>query len=79
MADQRRRVVWTDEAHTALDDAISFIVQESPQRARLLIERSLEAAASLGRRCQSEVESYQNKTIPRYVKCLWAGIDCSTK
>jgi toxin ParE1/3/4 len=47
MAGQRRRVTWTDEARSALDEAISHIVQESPQGARSLLEHALEAATNL--------------------------------
>ena len=47
MAGKRRRVSWTDEARSALDEAISYIVQESPRGARSLLESALEAAANL--------------------------------
>lgn len=47
MADQRRGVVWTDEAYSALDEALSYIVQRSPQGARSLLQLALEVGASL--------------------------------
>jgi len=47
VADQRRRVVWTDEARSALDEALSYIVQKSPQGARSVLQQALEVGASL--------------------------------
>ena len=47
MADRRRPVRWTDEARSALDEAISYIVQDSPQGARTVLDQALEAAAGL--------------------------------
>ncbi len=47
MAGQRRRVTWTGEARSSVDDAISYIFQESPQAARTLVDQVLEVAASL--------------------------------
>lgn len=47
MAGQRRRVTWTEEARSSLDEALSYVVQESPQGARLILEQALEAAAGL--------------------------------
>jgi toxin ParE1/3/4 len=47
MAGERRRVTWTDEARSALDEAVSYIAQDSPQGARSVLEQALEAAASL--------------------------------
>ena len=47
MAVKRRRVVWTHEAGSALEEAVSYVFEDSPQAARSLLERSLETAASL--------------------------------
>jgi toxin ParE1/3/4 len=46
MAGERRRVTWTDEARSALDEALSYIAQDSPQGARSVLEHALEAADS---------------------------------
>jgi plasmid stabilization system protein ParE len=48
MADRRRRVAWTDEAHLALDEILDYIAQESPQNACTLLERAIKASAELG-------------------------------
>jgi toxin ParE1/3/4 len=47
MASRRRRVVWSQSAEAALDQAITAVADESPDRARKLLRRVLEAAASL--------------------------------
>jgi plasmid stabilization system protein ParE len=47
MAGESRRVTWTAEALSALDEALSYIAQESPQGASLLAEQALKAADSL--------------------------------
>ena len=47
MAGQQRRVIWTESARSALDEALSYIAQESPQGAGSLLHQALEAAASL--------------------------------
>ena len=47
MASRRCRVVWTERARDALDDAITYVAKDSPQAARRLAERILDAAASL--------------------------------
>ena len=47
MGSRRRRVVWSRGASLELDAAISHIAQESPETAAALLERILEAAASL--------------------------------
>ena len=47
MAGRRRRVRWTDEAHSALDEVLSYIIQTSPQGARSVLGHALEAGAAL--------------------------------
>ena len=47
MGSRRRRVIWSRGASLELDAAISHIAQDSPQTAAALLERVLEAAASL--------------------------------
>ena len=47
MADRRRRVVWTDEARTALDEILNYVVQDSNQGARKILEDTLDRAGSL--------------------------------
>jgi plasmid stabilization system protein ParE len=47
VAGRRRRVVWSDEALRALDEAASYIANESPGAARSRLERALAAAAGL--------------------------------
>ena len=47
MADRRRRVVWTDEARTALDEILNYVVQDSIQGARKILEDTLDRAGSL--------------------------------
>ncbi len=47
MVGQQRRVTWTKAARSALDEALSYIAQESPQGARSLLQQALEAAGSL--------------------------------
>jgi toxin ParE1/3/4 len=42
-----RRVVWTEAASTALDEAIAYVAKDSPVNARALLERVLSAAQSL--------------------------------
>jgi plasmid stabilization system protein ParE len=49
VAARRRRVVWTDRARDALDEAIAYVAQDSPQLAQRLAARILEAAESLER------------------------------
>jgi toxin ParE1/3/4 len=48
MGPRRRRVTWSEGAHRELDEAIGYIAEESPRNAAALLERILEAAASLG-------------------------------
>lgn len=47
MAAGDRRVIWSESAESALDEAIAFIAEESPNVARDVLVRVLEAAASL--------------------------------
>lgn len=47
MAPRRRRVVWTQQARDALNEALEYIAQDSPSRARQLLTDCLAAAASL--------------------------------
>ena len=47
MAARRRRVRWSQSAEAALDEAIAFVFNESPNTAKKLLEEVLTAAASL--------------------------------
>ena len=47
MADRRRRLIWTDQAHAALDEILAYISQDSPQGARAVLEEMLGAAEGL--------------------------------
>ena len=47
MAPRHREVVWAERARRALDEALSYIEERSPQSARRLAERVLERADSL--------------------------------
>lgn len=47
MGSRRRRVVWSRGASLELDAAVSHIAEDSPQTAAAILERVLEAAASL--------------------------------
>lgn len=47
MADRRRRVIWTEQAQSALDDILGYIAQESPQAARAILEEALGTADGL--------------------------------
>src|SRR3990167_2531007 len=48
MAARRRRVVWTGQARRMLDDAATFIAQDSRPAAERFLLRVLKAASSLG-------------------------------
>ena len=48
MATRRREVIWTQRARDALDEAASYVAQDSPETAASLVERALNAAESLG-------------------------------
>ena len=43
----RRRVIWAPRAQAALDEAVAFVAQESPQGAVRILEQALAAASSL--------------------------------
>lgn len=47
MASRHRRVVWSESAESALDEAIAFIAEHAPNAAREVLRRVLTAAASL--------------------------------
>jgi len=47
MATRRRRVVWTEQARQMLDDAVSYVAQDSRPAAEGLLIQALEAASSL--------------------------------
>ena len=47
MGSRDRRVVWTEAAAESLDEAIAYVAADSPANARALLDRVLEAAASL--------------------------------
>ena len=43
----RRRVIWAPRAQDALDEALTFVAQESPTGALRILEQALSAADSL--------------------------------
>ena len=47
MAARRRAVVWAESARTALDDVITYIAQDSRDRAMEVLVRALDTADSL--------------------------------
>jgi plasmid stabilization system protein ParE len=47
MAARRRRVVWSEQAARALDEAVGYVAQDSLTAARRLLDEALAAAASL--------------------------------
>jgi plasmid stabilization system protein ParE len=47
MGPRRRRVTWSEGAHRELDEAISYVAEDSPRNAADLLERILQAGASL--------------------------------
>jgi len=47
MAPRRRRVIWTDHASHALDEALEYVAQASPAAARQLLIDCLASAESL--------------------------------
>ncbi len=65
MAARRRRVAWTPGARQALEEAIEYVAADSPATGRELLDRVLDAAASLselgerGRR----VEEYDDPSV----------------
>jgi len=44
---RRRQVIWAERARRALEDALTYIAQDSPQNASRLAERAIERADSL--------------------------------
>jgi toxin ParE1/3/4 len=58
MATRRRRVVWTEQAGRMLDDAVSYVAQDSPDAAGSLLIQALEAASAL------EIHSERGRVIP---------------
>ncbi len=47
MARRRRRIVWTEEARRALDEALEYIAEDAPDGARAVLEQALAAASGL--------------------------------
>ena len=47
MAPRKRRVIWTEEARRALEEALDYIAQDSPDGARAVLEQALAAASGL--------------------------------
>ncbi len=47
MGRRKRRVVWTDEARRALEEALEYIAQDSSDGARAVLEQALAAASGL--------------------------------
>lgn len=47
MGSGHRRVIWTEAAAAQLDGAIGFVAADSPANATALLDRVLQAAASL--------------------------------
>ncbi len=58
MATRRRRVVWTEQARRMLDDAVSYVAQESRPSAERLLMRALDAASSL------DLHSERGRLVP---------------
>jgi len=58
MADRRRRVIWTDQARSALDDILGYIAQDSPQAVRGVLNKFLQAAEDLA------MLSNRGRTVP---------------
>lgn len=47
MAARHRRVVWSEQASHALDEAVGYVAQHSLAAARRLLDEALDAAGSL--------------------------------
>ncbi len=47
MGPRQRQVVWTVQARLALDEAVAYVAQDSPDAAIRLLEQALDAGASL--------------------------------
>ena len=60
MASRRRRVVWAVGAQEALNEALEFIAEESPDGARRVLHAALDLAASL------ESLSERGRIVPEY-------------
>lgn len=60
MASRRRRVIWAVGAQAALNEALEFIAEESPDGARRVLHATLDLAASL------ETLSERGRTVPEY-------------
>jgi plasmid stabilization system protein ParE len=58
MAARRRLVVWTERASQMLDDAVSYVAQDSHPAAERLLIQALEAASSL------DVFSERGRVVP---------------
>jgi plasmid stabilization system protein ParE len=60
MASRRRRVVWALRAQEALNEALNFIAEESPDGASRVLHAALDLAASL------ETLSERGRIVPEY-------------
>ena len=60
MASRHRRVVWAVGAQEALNEALAFIAEESPDGAGRVLRATLDLAASL------ETLSERGRTVPEY-------------
>lgn len=47
MARRYRKVIWTSQAHATLDEAVSYIAEDSLPAAQRMLDRVLNAASSL--------------------------------
>ena len=47
MGSRQRQVIWSREAHSALDDVLSYISQDSPAAAVRFLDHTLATAATL--------------------------------
>ena len=47
MGSGRRKVIWSDQARAALDEAVAYVSQDSQSAAIRLLEAALDAGASL--------------------------------
>lgn len=60
MASRRRRVVWANGAQAALDEALEFIAEESPDGSRRVLHAALDLAGSL------ETLADRGRIVPEY-------------
>ena len=58
MAQRHRRVVWTAQAHLALNEALDYIAQDSIDGARAILTQALAAASGL------ETLSERGRVVP---------------